>query len=233
MSAGPHSDALPTASASRFLTISQDFFHSSSHKSYLPIFKSVGANGRLRQERRTALEVQDRTVETGQAPSLHGYWHALNDLPQHLLGLLGFFQGGSVERTHYHAVGENGDNQGLEIFGRAIIVALEEGHGLGGSVEHLRASGRYSEREILGLAGLSDYVQQVRNERFVHVNLGCGLLNFDYIRGVEHGAQDFELGGGGCGPQDFGLRLALGISHAKAHQKTIELRLGQGIRAVW
>src|SRR5260370_38528898 len=104
MSAGPHSDALPTASASRFLTISQDFFHSSSHKSYLPIFKSVGANGRMRQERSTTLEVQDRTVKTGQAPSLHGNWQALNDLPQHLLGLFGFFQGGSVERTYYHEV---------------------------------------------------------------------------------------------------------------------------------
>ena len=41
---------------------------------------------------------------------LDGYRHALYDLAEDLFGLLGFFQGGSVERTNYHAVGEDGDD---------------------------------------------------------------------------------------------------------------------------
>src|SRR5258708_13752940 len=84
--------------------------------------------------------------------------HALDDLAQYLFGLFGFFQGGSVERTYDHAVGKDGDDEGFEIFGSAVIAALEEGHGLGGAVEHLRASGRYSEGELLRLASHSDYV---------------------------------------------------------------------------
>src|ERR1039457_6196549 len=48
----------------------------------------------------------------GGAPSphdreLHGHRNALHDLAQHLLGLLGFFQGGSVKRTYYYAMGED------------------------------------------------------------------------------------------------------------------------------
>ena|SRR2546429_2294779 len=119
---------------------------------------------------------------------LNRHRHALHNLAKDLLGLLGFFQSGSVKRTYYYAVGENGNDQGFEIFRRAIISALEKGHRLRGAVEHLRASGGYSERKILGLAGLSDYVQQISDERFVHVDLGYGLLDFDDVGGVEHGA---------------------------------------------
>src|SRR5208282_5721561 len=120
-----------------------------------------------------------------------------------------------------YAVGEDGDDQGLEIFGRAIVAALQKGHGLGGVVEHLRASGRNSEGEILGLAGFADDVQQVGDERFIHVDLGYGLLDFNYVGGVEHGAQVLELGGAGFGAQDLALGVAFGISHANSHQETI------------
>src|SRR5258708_3855935 len=163
---------------------------------------------------------------------LYRHRHALDDLAQHLFGLFGFFQGGSVERTYHHAVGKDGDDEGLEIFGSAVIAALEEGHGLGGAVEHLRASRGYSERKILGLARLAHYVQQVRDERFVHMDLGYGLLDFDYVGGAEHGAQVVELGSAGFGAQDLALGVAFGISHANPHQETIELRLGQRISAV-
>src|SRR6266849_9309338 len=176
-------------------------------------------NWRLRQGLRT----ENREPRT-ENRELHGYRHALHDLAQHLLGLLGFFQGGSVERTDHYAVGEDGDDQGLEIFGSAVIAAIQEGHGLGGAVEHLRASGRYSQGEILGLAGLADDIQHVRDERFVHVDLAYGLLAFDYVGGVEHGAEVFELGGAGLGAQDLALGVAFGISHAHSHQETIELR---------
>src|SRR5208282_750722 len=40
---------------------------------------------------------------------LNRHRHALHDLAQHLFGLLGLLQGGSVERIYDNAVGEYGD----------------------------------------------------------------------------------------------------------------------------
>ena len=118
---------------------------------------------------------------------------------------------------------QNRDCQWLEVFGRAVVAAVEEGHGLGGVVEHLRSTGRHTQRKMIGLARLSDDCQRIRDERFVHVNLTHGVLDFENVGGVEHGPQLFELRRAGFRPQNFSLCIAFGIAHAHSHQETVEL----------
>src|SRR5258708_21520115 len=65
---------------------------------------------------------------------LHRYRHALDDLAQHLFGLFGFFQGGSVERSYDYALGKAADDEGFEIFASAVIAPLEEFLGLGAAL---------------------------------------------------------------------------------------------------
>src|SRR6202040_2933401 len=127
---------------------------------------------------------------------------------------------------------EDGDDERFEILWGAVVAAFKKSHSLGGPVKHLRASGRYSEGEELGLARLGDDVQHVGDERFVHVDLGNRLLDFDYVGGVERWAQVFELSGSSFCAQDLAFGVAFGISHANPHQKTVKLRFGQRIGTV-
>src|SRR6516164_1781385 len=71
---------------------------------------------------------------------LDGNSYVLNDLLQHLIGLLRFLQRGGVEAIHDYSVGEYWNDQRLDVFWGAVAAALEEGHGLCCAVESLRSA---------------------------------------------------------------------------------------------
>src|SRR3954465_14228476 len=66
----------------------------------------------------------------------------IQDFLNDLLGLFCFFQGGGVEAAHGYAVGEDRDDQRLEVFRDAEGASVDEGHPPGRAVEHLRSAGR-------------------------------------------------------------------------------------------
>src|SRR5580700_2289138 len=68
--------------------------------------------------------------------------HVLDNLAQHLIGLLGFFQGRSIASVDDHTVGEDRNGERLEVFWSAEAAAVEEGHGLRRAVKRLRSARR-------------------------------------------------------------------------------------------
>src|SRR3954467_3777512 len=101
--------------------------------------------------------------------SLHRHRHALYNLANHLLSLFRFFQRGSIKRTDDHAMCQNRNREGFEIFRSAVITAIKESHGLCGMVKHLRPTRRNTERKMIGLPGLADNRKRIGNKRFVHM----------------------------------------------------------------
>ncbi len=58
------------------------------------------------------------------------------------------------------------------------------------------------------------------------------MLHFQHVGAAEHRPQIFQLRRACFRAQNLALRVAIGIAHAHAHQKAVQLRLGQRIRSV-
>src|SRR5512138_3050817 len=66
--------------------------------------------------------------------------HALNNLANNLLGLFRLLERRRVSGVDHHTVAEYRNSKLLEILWSSEGASVEVGHGLGGAVEHLRAT---------------------------------------------------------------------------------------------
>src|ERR1700680_4832469 len=64
----------------------------------------------------------------------------IDNLAEHVFGVLRFFLEGCMSRARHHAMGKHGDCKLFEIVGEAEVASIEEGAGLRGALEHQSAT---------------------------------------------------------------------------------------------
>ena len=123
-------------------------------------------------------------------------------------------------------MGEDGNDERLDVFGSAVGAAFQKCHGLRGAVESLRSTGRDTQREEFRLPRTANDFESVRHQGFVHTNVFRCLLHLEHVSASENRAKIIEVRGACFRAQNLALGLSVGISHAHAHQEAVELRFG-------
>src|SRR5438552_5579686 len=130
---------------------------------------------------------ESQTGRAGVRTVLERYRYAIYNLGDHLLCSLIFLSGRRRRiSVQHHAVCKDRYRKRLEIFRRAKATAIEKGRSLGRPVEHLRATRRHSQREVLRVAGLTDNSKRIVDQRIIDANLRNWLLHFQDIGAVQH-----------------------------------------------
>src|ERR1700726_1554420 len=95
---------------------------------------------------------------------LDRYCDVFDDFSQYLIGLFGFFQRRGVEAVDDDTMGEDGNDERLDVFGSAVGAAFQKCHGLRGAVESLRSTGRDTQREEFRLPRRANDFEGVRHQ---------------------------------------------------------------------
>src|SRR5260370_22289499 len=127
---------------------------------------------------------------------------------------------------------KNGYGELLEVIREAEVAAIEESAGLCRALQHQGAARAYAERKLIGFAGARNDFERVVVQAGIHFDLRDGVLHGENIA---HAGNRFERADrivADARAENFALGFVRGVAHADAHQKTVELRLRQRVRAV-
>jgi hypothetical protein len=167
-----------------------------------------------------------RTLES------HGHRDRFDNFTEDGLGRFGFFLQRGVARTGNDAMCKNGHSKLFEIVRQAIIAAIEEGPGLCGALQHQSAARAHTESKLFGLARAIDDFEGVVVQAGVHLNVVDRFLHGEYLAQIRYRLERMERIIADAFAQDFPLGFVRRISHFDAHEKTVELRFRQRVRAV-
>src|SRR5207253_5218359 len=104
-----------------------------------------------------------------------------------------------------NSMSEHRHGEGLEIFGNAEAAAVEESHGLGGTIEHLRSARRNAKSQLFVLASAGDDFESVIHQGIVNFHLGDNLLHFKDVGAAQYWFKVFELRRASFGPKNLSL----------------------------
>jgi len=161
-----------------------------------------------------------------------GNGNGFNDIAKNGVRGFRFFLQRGVARAGDNAVRENRDGKVLEVVGKAIVAAIEEGAGLRSALEHESAAGADAERQLFALARAVDDFESVIVQAGVHLDVRDGVLHGENIANIGDGIERFERIIANTLAQNFLFRFVRGITHLNAHQKAVELRFRQWVGAV-
>src|SRR6266849_9075227 len=161
-----------------------------------------------------------------------GDGNGLHNFAENGIGSFRFFLQGSVARAGDDAVRKNGNGKPLEIVREAIVAAIEKGAGLRGALKHQGAAGADTESKLFAFARAVDNFESVIVQAGVHLDVGDGILHGENFADVGDRIERIERIVANAFAQDFLFGFVRGIAHFDAHQKTVELRFGQGVGAV-
>src|SRR5258706_8976852 len=174
-------------------------------------------------------EMVDCTVTAGRS---QGNGDGFNDIAKNGIGGDRLLLTRGMTRTGDSAVRENGDGELFEVVGEAIVTATEVGAGLRGALEHECAARADTQSELLALARAVDDLESVVVEARVDFDVCNGFLHGQHIADIRDRIERIERIIANALAQNFLFRFVRGIAHFDAHQKSVELRFGQGIGAV-
>ena len=127
---------------------------------------------------------------------------------------------------------QHGENQSLDVVRYAVVTTLVISQCLRGAPQRDGASRAHTDRQKLRVPRRFHDCHNVVQQRIVDPDLGHGHLRFKDVFHPQNGFHALHTGPMILRAQDFLLCLPLGISHANAEQKAIELRFGKRVGAV-
>ena len=116
-----------------------------------------------------------------------------------------FFSVEERPAVHHHAVSEHVHGQRFEIFGSGEVAAFQVSVRLGRAIEHDRAPGRHSQRQVRRVSRSPHHCQCVVHQRVVHPNPADLPLDGQHILGLEPG-QHLPAGRRPPRIEEFGVR---------------------------
>ena len=120
---------------------------------------------------------------------------------------------------------------GLHIIGRDIVAALHQRLCFGRTQQRNGRAGRQALHKPATIAAGSDQVLHIVNQRISRVHLQDLLLQCVQAVGIKHGGEVLGRIALAVACQQGVLGRAVGVAQRQAHEKAVELRLGQGVSA--
>src|SRR6266850_245148 len=128
-------------------------------------------------------------------------------------------------------VRESGDGQALHVVGHEVVAAVDEGMRAGRAQERQRSAWAHPQREQRGDAGGLDEGHEVVEHGLLRPHALGLLLERQHLASIQHGHERLEAGRAGAAQHGLLVEGAR-IADPDSQEKAVELRLGQGIRAL-
>lgn len=128
-----------------------------------------------------------------------------------------------------NAVAKHRHHQLFNVIGGDVVATAHQSHALGGAIHGECSASRYSEGQLLVLAGGIDQFDDVISQRIVHADLTRRLLKLCQLLSGEDRLELFDRFAGAMAAEDLPFRCPIRVADFDPEHESVQLILREGI----